>query len=68
MTASTNREIVVAKRSLPVMTGGAALAAAAGVMIQRLWRRNLTPLRHARAQLVTVVTVGLRIVFSVTEA
>jgi hypothetical protein len=61
-------EVIVAKRALAVMTRRAALAAPAGVMIQRFGRGDLSPLRHAGADLMTVVAVGLWIVPGVTEA
>ena len=68
MTALAHSEVIVAKRALAVMTGRAALAAAAGVMIQRLRRRNLSSLWHARADLMTVVAVGFWIMLGVTES
>ena len=59
MALFTIAEVITAKRALAVVTTRAALAAPTGVMIQRLWRGDLSPLRHARAHLVTIVTVSL---------
>lgn len=56
MTSLTGREVIAAKRALSIMTGQTALATSGGVMIERLRLRNLTALRHARANLMTLVT------------
>ena len=68
MTTLAHAEVIVAKRALAVMTRGAALAAPASVMIQRLGRGDLQPLRHACAHLMTVVAVGFWIMLSVIES
>lgn len=68
MTTFTDGKVIIAEGSFAVMTTPAALAAAAGVMIQGLGCRDLTPLGHARAHLVTVVAVGFGIMLRMIEA
>ena len=68
MTALADREVISTKRALPIVTRRAALAAPTGVMIQGFRRRNLKPLRHARAHLMTVVAVRFLIVLCVAES
>jgi hypothetical protein len=50
------------------MTTGTTLATPAGMMIQRLGRRNLSALRHPSEDLMTVATVRLGIMLRMTEA
>jgi hypothetical protein len=49
-------EIVSSKRALSVMTGYATLTGSVRVMIQRLWRRDLSSLRHSCSYPVAFVT------------
>lgn len=67
MTALADRKVIAPKRAGPVMTSHAAPAASAGVMIQRLGRGHLSPLRHTATNLMTPVTSYL-VMFSMTEA
>lgn len=68
MTALADGEVIIAKGALAVMTSGATLRASGGVMIQRFWRGDLSPLRQAGADLMTIGAVGLGIVLGVAEA
>jgi hypothetical protein len=67
MAPFTTREIVAAKRALTVVTGHAALTTAGRVMIERLRRRNLSPLRLPGANIVAFVARQL-FVFRMTKA
>jgi hypothetical protein len=67
MAAFANGKVIVAERALPIMTSHATLSAPAGVMIERLGLRDLAALRHARANLMTLVT-GSLLVFRMAEA
>jgi len=49
-------EIVSSERALAVMTGQATLTGSSGMMIQRLWRGDLSSLRHSGSNLVALVT------------
>jgi hypothetical protein len=55
----TNREVIAAKRTLPVMTGYAALTATSCVMVKWRRRRDLSSLRHPPAHLVAFIASNL---------
>jgi len=55
----TNREIVVAKRALAVMTSHATLSPSRRVMIERFRRGNLSALRQAGPDLMTFIAGDL---------
>src|SRR4051812_45243334 len=65
---SANCEIIIAERALPIVTGRAALTAAARVMIQRFGRGDLTSLGQSAANLMTVVAVRLWIMLGVAKS
>ena len=66
VTAFTDCKIIVAKGALTVMAGHAALSTTRRVMIERLRRGDLPPLRHACPYLMTLVAGNLQM-FRVTE-
>jgi hypothetical protein len=68
VTALADREVIIAKGALAVMTGHATLAATARMMIQGFGCRDLLPLRQAGAHLMTFIAIDFRLMFVVTEA
>jgi hypothetical protein len=67
VTPRADSKVIAPKSAFPIMTSQAALAASLGVMIQRLWLRHLSPLRHTGTNLMTPVTSYL-VMLSMTEA
>jgi hypothetical protein len=67
VTAFTDSEIIVAKSALTVMTRHTALRPTRRVMIERLRRGDLPPLRHACLYLMTLVA-GHLLVLRMTKA
>jgi hypothetical protein len=66
MAPFTTRKVVAAKRALPVVTRHATLAASRRVMVERLRRGDLSPLRLAGSDVMTFVTRDL-VVLSMTK-
>jgi hypothetical protein len=56
MAAFANAKVFASKRALPVMTSQATLSTPGGMMVERLRLRHLPALRHAGANLMTLVT------------
>jgi len=67
VTSLANYKIVAAERAFPVMTRHAALGPASRMMVQRLRRGHLSPLRHSRPHLMTFCT-GELLMLPVVEA
>ena len=55
MTTFADGEVITAKSFFPVMTSRATLATAGSVVVEWLGLRNLTPLGHAGANLMTFI-------------
>jgi len=67
VTARADSKVITPKRAFPIMTSQATLAASGGVMIQRLRLGHLSPLRHARKDLMTL-SASHFVMLSMTEA
>ena len=67
MTAFAHGEVVIAESALAIVTRRATLPASGRVMIQRFRSRNLTSLRQAGPNLMTVSAVRLGIVPGMTK-
>ena len=68
MTAFANGEVVIAESALAIVTRRATLRAPGRVMIQWFRCRNLTSLRQAGANLMTIFTVSLWIMLRMAES
>lgn len=68
MTTFAGSKVIAAKRALAVVAGGAALSPSGGVMIESFGGGDLSFLRHAGTDLMTIAALRLGIMFGMTES